>query len=209
MKCLLLIFFIGLSANLFAQDFDSIHILRVWENNPDAVVEKIKRDKNGIIKKLYQFYYEEGPDSSYYQITEEYIINKHWCLWREKEIVKKVKKNYTTLNYVLDGKQYQYDKNGRTIFIAEYRMGKLIEPTIGINYYPNGKIKYVAEGKEDQIWNILDYFYPNGETYEFGDFKNGKGSIIYLNDIGEPCISCNFSGNEINGRSLCENQGER
>jgi len=88
--------------------------------------------------------------------------------------------------------------------MEEYDEGIKVGQTIGIKYYSDGSLKLIAEVKENTYWNILSYKDPEGEDHDFGNFKNGTGSIIHLNDDGDSCLKYMHKKKAIWMEDLCE-----
>lgn len=195
---------------LNAQDYSKTRELRVFEPNKRGTVVKLKKNKSGEIKKLNQIIIEVrlAEDSvnieEIFMIEEEYVKDYFWALRTTKGVIFKEKKHKTIYEHVLDGTQYYFNKDGRVIYKEQYNKGTKVGQTIGIKYYSNGSLKLIAEVKENTYWNILSYKDPAGEDHNFGDFKNGKGSIIHLNDEGESCLKYMHKNKALWMKNLCE-----
>ncbi len=208
MKIKIIVFFLLSFQIVFGQSDFEKRTLRVWKDNVDTIQIFLKRYKNGEVKKLIQKYYEIKNDTVFV-IQEYYKKNKYWELWRYREILKKEKKRSTIYENVMDGSQYSYNEKGKIILLEKYNLGKLIEPSIQYNYYTNGEIKYIAEVIGEDFYNFLSYKFPNGEDYDFGDYKNGIGTYINLNEEGEPCLECTRKkGKKFKGKILCEEEND-
>ncbi len=103
----------------------------------------------------------------------------------------KFKKKFSTIEHyelidnqieIKNGPHLCFDKHGKIEFESTFNDG--VEAAIYyFNYYPNGlpQIKYEQKGKV--LWNVIDYYLPNGEVYiKFGDFKNGEGTLNMITD---------------------------
>ena len=64
----------------------------------------------------------------------------------------------------------------------------------------------MAEVKNRRLWNFMKYQYPDGEAYDFGDYKDGEGTVVHLNDEGTPCLECTTINKKITGKSRCEEE---
>ena len=65
----------------------------------------------------------------------------------------------------------------------EYHVEKGVEASTSYSYfyYKNGKMMMRCEFYEGKIWNVTNYFKPNGEPFnEYGDFKDGIGSLVFI-----------------------------
>lgn len=163
--------------------------LRVIQESKDSTVIKLKRDQLGKIKALKQEFYDYSSEDVIVYF-EDYKKDKWWTISRSKEVLLKDSNGIQTYKSVLDGNQYSFNEDGTIIFLHRFKNNEQIGHSIEISYYPNGNIKFVAEYEKYEFINILTFNYPNGETYDYGDFKNGSGTITWLNDEGEPCLSC-------------------
>jgi len=171
--------------------------LRPWVEAADTFYVKIKYTKDNQIKSLYQqYYYQDGED--FYTVIENYKQDKHWFLSKYKDVLKKEKSRSTIYSSEPYGKQFSFTEKGMPFMIGE---GDNDETYLFFEYYENGNLKLVSEVKDDLYWNILEYKYPNGKDYDYGDFKDGKGRITHLNDDGDPCLEC--IDHQKKGKVLC------
>lgn len=189
---------------VFAQD-SSKRILRVLTETEDTVSVMTRYDKDGTLFYLHQSFlsYEKGETYVYY---EEYRRNRFWTLWRYKEVLKREKRRTAIYDEILDGAQYQYTEEGLPLYYDQYELGEEISTTIAWEYYPDDELKFVTELKDGSFWNFLEYYLPSGEVHDFGDFHDGQGVVIHLDDEGNPCLECQYVGKKYRGRLLCEEE---
>ena len=201
----LFITFLFIPGLIYCQDSESKRQLRPFLEQADTFSVQVKYNKQKQIKYLNQSYtvYEENTT---YIITEKYKKNKFWTLFRHKEVEKEGRRNRITLYEINEGKQYNFNEKGQIIYIFNYHEGEIDEIQIAYKYYENGKLKFIAEIKNNEIWNFIEYRYPNGDKYDFGDPKNGAGTVIHLNEDGEPCIECTIKKNKTVRKVLCDEQ---
>ena len=204
-----IIFFIFFFSNYycFGQDLFNAKTLRVWEatGDTDTIVYKLKKNNKGEISYLEQSCMEIVQDTVF-ETFETYKKGKIWTLFRYREVLKKRKKNGDIYKYLADGPQYQFDDEGKIIFYNEYKLGEHMEFSRAYIYYPNGNLKFIAEFKNEDLWNILIYKFPTGEVYEFGDFKDGSGIINHLDDEGFPCLECKTENFQTTGKIMCDDE---
>lgn len=178
---LILLVIIG-SSNLKAQIFLKQRELRPKVESNDTTHVMVDRNKLGQIIKLSQEF-NVVINGVNYLFEEEYKKDKYWYLWRYKDVDLSSKR----VILIPDGEQFHFNNEGRVIGIQIYKSGKIEEISKEFEYYPNGKIKFVAEVKNKQYWNFILYKYPDGKDFTFGSFKNGKGEFIMLDNTGNPC----------------------
>lgn len=139
----------------------------------DTIVVKIKKNRNGVIKHLEQHYI--NPKNSNLMQIEHYKKDRFWILSNLKSVPTK-KKNIS--EYIYEGEYKHYDSSGRLIILEHYKNNELQPMSITYHYYDDNSLKLMLERQENRIWNILEYNYPNGKSYDYGDFKDGEGSFI-------------------------------
>ena len=147
-------------------------------------------------------------DGHFYRIQESYKKGKYWEVSRYKEVLKKKRNRGAVYKQVLDGFQYSFDDNGKVLYISNYKLDEFQDSYFLFEYYPNGEIKYIAEGRDDLFWNFLEYKFPDGTFHDFGDFKDGEGVVLHLDDKGEPCLECSTLNNKTVGKILCDENDE-
>jgi antitoxin component YwqK of YwqJK toxin-antitoxin module len=170
------------NSHLSAQIFQEIRNLRPMVESNDTTYVMVKRNKLGEIIKLSQEY-NIVVGGEVFLIEENYKKDKYWDIWRYKEVT--LSRNRKKL--LPDGKQFHYSDEGRLIGIQVYNLGEKSNIHKEFNYYPNGKIKFIAEIKNNRYWNFILYKYPDGNDFMFGSFKDGKGTFIMLDNYGSPC----------------------
>ncbi len=201
-KYLYAITFLFFLCHVEGQELESRRTIRPYRETADTVLVKVKYSKDKIIQYLEQEYYTTENENTYL-ISETYKRNKYWVVHRFKENVLKDKKHSTVLNYVTDGPQYSFNEDGRLESIEQYIDGTMKGFRIFYKYYENGQLKLKAEIKEDKVWNYLVYQYPDGSDYtDFGDYKNGKGTVIHLDETGSPCIECVTIKKKAKGKAI-------
>jgi hypothetical protein len=97
---------------------------------------------------------------------------------------------YITESYIRHGKSYSYNSEGQIISIVEYENDVMTAIYTNFDYYLNGQLQRVIEykSKDNSIYNVLDYRFPDGEKYtDYGDLKDGTGTIFFLNEDGGWC----------------------
>ncbi len=104
----------------------------------------------------------------------------------------KFKKKFSTIEHyeisdgnteIKNGPHLDFNKYGNIRYESTLKDGHKEETLYYFLYYPNRlpKIKYEQKGKT--IWNVIEYFLPNGKRYtNFGDLKNGKGTLNMITD---------------------------
>lgn len=192
-----------LQANVAAQDVLPKRVLRPLVEDQDTMEVRIKYDEAGNIQYLYQSYL-SYLDGETYVHREEYRRNKYWTLWQYKEVLKRERRRVSVYEEVIHGKQYQYTGEGQVLFMDIYTFGEADPISLEWDYYPNGNLRYRAEIKEKRYWNFPTYRYPSGEPFDFGDFRNGQGNMIHLDDEGNPCLECQIIGRKIRSKLLCD-----
>lgn len=173
----------------------------------DSMIYRHKLNKNGEIKHLIQYIdvYHDEAKGEFTMIKESYKRGKYWEVLRMESQLQKQKKNSTYYIWLRHGKQFYFDEEGKIIAVYAYDMGNIVFPTIEIYYYPSGELKFITETKVNGDWNITSYKYPNGDDYSFGDFVDGQGKIIHLNNEGEPCLECSYDERyKLKERYLCD-----
>lgn len=184
-----------------AQNHKGKRVLRPLTQEGDTTLVKINYDKSNRIIYLSQKYQEVIKDTTY--IVAESYRNNFWSLYRFK-LVKEVIANDTITHRIIDGKQYRFNNEGQITHIDNYTNGELDKNSFEAEYYSTGGLKYIIEKNNEGSFNYIDYRYPNGKIYNFGDFKNGQGKVIHLNDKGIPCIESITKGNKIVIKQLCD-----
>lgn len=150
----------------------------------DTSIIKIKRDKKGVIKYLEQHYY--NTDNNDFKKIENYRKNRYWTLSNLKLVPTKQKDVFL---WVYEGKMKYYDSFGRLILLENYINDGLQPISITYNYYEDNSIMFILEWKYNELLNVIQYKYPDGKPYDYGDFKNGTGLFIPLNDRDKINIS--------------------
>jgi hypothetical protein len=184
------------SSSLYAQEIYPIRKLKIFNESIDSTIVKLKMDNDGFIIKLEQQYFENSTEDSYFE--EQFKRGKYWALYHY--VFNKDKRRRT--EYVLHGPQLNFDEEGKVISMMIYNMGKEPDVYLSYEYYPDGYAKIISEIKDGRYWNILYYKKPNGTDFHFGDFVNGQGIIIFLNDLGCPCIERVVIGKKIKDNYL-------
>jgi len=183
-------FFFSVGTN--AQDLNRFRELQPNFNGIDTILVKYKTGRNGEIKKMIQEYYTKVNGENYH-FEEDYKKNKYWYLWQYKEI----NSSNNKISYVVDGEQIMYSQKGQIISIQHYSLGEVDEIRLVYEYYPDNCIKYIAEVKKNRYWNFIQFLYPDGTNFDFGNFKNGVGSFTMLDDLGIPCVDFESNGRRI------------
>ena len=98
--------------------------------------------------------------------------------------------------------------DGYPLFMDEYDLGTANAVFQEWEYYPVGTLKYIAEIKDKRYYNYLAYYYPDGSVHDFGDFLNGTGTVVHLDDAGNPCLECQQQDRKVKGRLLCDEEKE-
>lgn len=196
-------FFLFLPIILAAQEPNNQRTLRPLIQIADTIFVNVKYNKKDEIKYLNQSHLVHENELTY-TIAETYKKNKYWRLFRYREEEEIVNKNKSIINEISEGKQYYFNENGQIIYSYNFVNGEIEEISIGYEYYSNGQLKFIAEIKNDDYWNFKEYRYPDGEEYHFGDFKNGVGTVIHLNEKGEQCLECTMTGKKTIGKILKE-----
>ena len=154
--------------------------LRAYSDHADSVVWKVKYDKSNRIKKLDQEYHIQ-EDSLNFVEYENYKRDKHWFVWTAKEVKARENGKYEIYKYLPVGWSYHYDTTGHLKSVYLYENNKISDVYYLITYYPSGQLKDIFQYKKHVLHNIVEYYYPDGSPYEFGNFKNGNGQYIDLN----------------------------
>ena len=181
-----------------SQNFDQARVLRPFLQKGDTTAVKVRYDQSGQIVFLSQKYQEVHGDTTYV-ITESYRKD-FWSINRFRNITE-VLGNDSIVHRSIDGKQYQFNRNGQITHVDNYVNGDQMEGSFELEYYPNGALKFRYEVVTK---NYVDYRFPNGDKYDFGNFKNGQGKIVHLNSQGIPCIENITVGNKSEVKILCE-----
>ena len=198
--------FLGLvQLPLAAQIGESPRALRVLTETADTVAVTVKYNDDGSIRYLFQSYlsYKDGKT---YIHDEEYRKGKYWTLWQFVEVLKKDRRRVSVYQPVLHGQQYQFTMDGQPLYKEEFEMGTAKPVFQEWEYYPNGTLKYIAEVKDKRYWNYLSYYYPDGTAHDFGDFQDGVGTVLHLDDDGSPCLECQQLGRKVRTKLLCDEQ---
>ncbi len=187
-----------------AQEYSN-RTLRVLTEAEDTMSVMARYTKDGTLFYLHQSYlsYEGGETYVHY---EEYRRNRFWTLWQYKEVLKKERRRVSTYQELSHGPQYQFTEDGKLLYLNHFELGEEDPITKYWEYYPNGAVKFVAEIKDNKYWNFLEYYFPSGDKHEFGDFSNGQGVFVHLDDDGNPCVECQTVGSKSRGRNLCNEE---
>jgi len=190
-------------------DFQSAELIPL-QPNEYVFRNKFRSDKKGNITRLDQEFYQVDGDDVYL-IHESYkLYQHHWRKYRFKEIRYTTDSGGIDYYYQTDGYQVHYDSIGRPIAYNHYIEGEKSQLKRIIEYYPSGQIHFIMEIKDDAYWNVIDYYYPDGKPYDYGDFQNGEGQIIWLDETGNPCLICNMGGKKPKlAKILCEEEGKK
>lgn len=201
---MLLLFFCGSTTASNTQELVK-RPLRVLTEEADTISVMARYTKEDSLFYLHQSYlsYAEGETYVYY---EEFRKNRFWTLWQYKEMLKRERRRYSVYEEVLDGPQWQFTEDGKPLYYNHFTMGSEHPITRYWEYYPSGALKFVAEIKDDDFWNFLAYYRPSGEQHDFGDFADGTGTVLHLDDEGNPCLECQKIGQKTRGRILCDEQ---
>ncbi|MEL7425186.1 MAG: hypothetical protein AAFN81_19525 [Bacteroidota bacterium] len=190
---------------LTAQERPEPRSLSVLTEAADTVDVRVQYDDDGSIAYLFQSYLSYDNGLTYIH-QEEYKKDKYWTLWQFMEVLKKERRRSSVYKPVLHGKQYQFTMDGYPLFLDEYELGVANDVFQEWEYYPNGTLKYIAEIKDKRYYNYLAYYYPDGSTHDFGDFRNGTGTVVHLDDAGNPCLECQQQDGKAKGRLLCDEE---
>jgi hypothetical protein len=183
------------------QNIKENRVLRPLIQERDTTLVKVEYDKSNRIIYLNQKYQKIIVDTTF--IIVETYRNNFWSLYKFK-LVKEVIKDDTIIHRSIDGKQYRFNIDGQITHIDNYINGELDKNSFEVEYYSTGGLKYILKKNNEGSFNYLDYRYPNGKIYDFGDFKNGQGKVIHLNDKGIPCIESTTKGNKTEIKLLCD-----
>ncbi|MEL6656838.1 MAG: hypothetical protein AAFY48_16745 [Bacteroidota bacterium] len=192
---------------LTAQERSEPRSLSVLTEEADTVDVRVEYDDDGSIAYLFQSYLSYRNGVTYIH-QEEYKKDKYWTLWQFMEVLKKERRRSSVYKPVLHGKQYQFTMDGYPLFIDEYDVGSANAVFQEWEYYPDGTLKYIAEIKDKRYYNYLVYYYPDGSAHDFGDFLNGTGTVVHLDDAGNPCLECQQQDRKAKGRLLCDEEKE-
>lgn len=206
LRYLLCLFIFSSNLNGQSQDTLNSRSLRPLTEAQDTMEVRVRYAEDGAIQYLLQTYlsYQNGET---YLHEEEYRKDKFWTLWQYKEVLKKERRRVSVYQPVAHGPQLQYTEQGQILYVDNYDLGEPNPVSLEWEYYPNGSLKYVAEIKDKRYWNFRTYYYPSGEAYNFGDFHNGQGMVIHLDNTGDPCLECQFVGKKVRGKLRCEEDG--
>ena len=193
--------------DLAAQQFEQRQLRPIQDGGEgDSLVLLLKRDRNGEIKKLEQSYWLEGDwPKKGTKLIETYKRDSYWYVnqYYEEEIWKSPKKGQIT--YKMQGVQKNFWPDGFIRYAQYFDKGEVSEYWLEYEYYPNGNPKMIWEIKQDTFWNVLEYYWLDGTPFEdYGDFKDGEGKLIFLNDEGEACFECSFFKEVSKGKDLCD-----
>lgn len=188
------------------EDWPLTRTLRVIQEHDDSTVYKVKYDKEGAIKFLDQMYYSQVK-GELYKFFEVYKKDKYWFIFSAKEVQYKTTDRWEKYRYESQGPSFYYDGSGKLVNVFYSENDKALPESYTLTYYPSGQLKDVFEYRKDILYNIVAYYLPDGSPYDFGDFKNGNGHFVDLNEHGEPCIECNMKrGIPKTARVLCDDQ---
>ena len=194
-------------AHLVAQQNSHPRLLRACTETADTLEVRVQYDDDGSIRYLFQSYMSYKNGTTYVH-DEEYRKGKFWTLWQYQEVLKKERRRVSVYKPVLHGPQRQFTMDGHPLYQEEFELGTALPVFREWEYYPDGALKYVAEVKDKRYWNYLNYYYPDGTVYDYGDFHNGTGRVVHLDDDGNPCLECQQLEGKVRGKLLCDEQKE-
>lgn len=191
----------------FGQDPHSVRELRLWTLEEDTVSVYYERDKYGDIDYLWQEHIEVvGSDT--FLIREQYKKNKYWEITRGREIVVKQKKRLTITDFLFEGSFYRFRQSGQLSAIWNFKNDIQYGPKIYYEYYPDGQLMVAGEFLNNELWNIIEYYTPDGAIHDYGDYKNGNGKIIWLANDGWPCVECSYIRKKKKRKTIAANPCE-
>ncbi|MEL6637783.1 MAG: hypothetical protein AAFR05_13615 [Bacteroidota bacterium] len=192
MKPSLLLLFLGWALSGSTQTLADLHTveLRILKYEADTIRMDLKFDKAGRIKYLEQCYdvIENGKTYVYW---EEYRRGRFWYHYRLEEVPTKWKDGEVTASELsTEGTQYRYDEEGRIWLVYHFVGDELVEPIYEYGYYANGQLQFIVELRDYQVYNFVEYFDTDGQDFDYGDFRDGVGDFLMLDEAGNPCLSC-------------------
>ena len=163
--------------------------LRVLAEAVDTVYVKVRRDAKGQIKYLEQAYTAQENGRTY-MYGEHYRRGKYWFRTRYLERWENNKRGNAKLGLVCSGSWPEYNQRWQLKRLLTHRNDELENHSYAYSYYPSGKFRFLAEFRNDRVYNFLAYHYPDGRDFDFGDFYDGQGSFQLLTDQGQLCEPC-------------------
>jgi len=199
---IILLFFIA--QNSFGQAISrQPRALQLISKHKNYTIERLKKNKKGEIIRLEQITLEQKGDTLI-SVTETYKKNKFWIIRTtrdiivaEKEIIKEPEGYYVVRE--IDQKIQELGQSGWVSDEFYYISGSSEAIHYSYYYYPKGNLKLVAELKDGKLWNIITFKKIYGSEHTYGNYKNGVGTISWLNDAGEPCEECSFENHQLMG----------
>lgn len=168
--------------------------LKVISNHDNHTIERLRKNRKGEIIRLEQITLEQRKDTLI-RTAESYKKDKFWKIWTIRNIIHaevdviKEPEDYYVIKEV-DDKMQDYDQDGKLMYESFIVEGVPKATYFRYYYYPNGNLKMIAEIKDEEILNILSFKNIDGTKHDYGNYKNGSGTIVWLNDKGEICTEC-------------------
>lgn len=199
---LILILAFIIHQNSFGQNLTlDLRVLKISDHE-SSVINRIKKNRKGEMVRFEQTIHKQQKDTLT-RIAETYKKDKFWTvrttrdiIHSEKDIIKEAEDYYVVKE--IDETVQEFDQEGKILYDYLYIAGVPKSTYLGYYYYPNGNLKMVAELKGETIWNIILFKNIDGRRHDFGNYKDGSGTIIWLNDNGEPCSDCSLRNHQNN-----------
>ncbi|NJN33970.1 MAG: hypothetical protein HC817_06710 [Saprospiraceae bacterium] len=147
-------------------------IYKIYYNiNKKIVEEKYTLNDKVICVKEYNFYKHDGWEMLNCEniLTRYYPSGKVYLVVPVKQLT--LSEYQPDLKSIINGVKDTRFRN----FKQKVFHGILKE------YYENGKLRSIKEYRDGLLWNIFEMYFSDGEPLDFGDFKNGSGTIKIYN----------------------------